>query len=351
MEIIATIRRPLGDSLDSIVVVAVGLALAGSLVISWGSSSVSTRPLSGAAALKQAQTAGIDVGGVIETVQHHVAPAKRDPSTLVARDRLYRAEFGQHGMALSLRGSRFGLTTTTVRRGRAVLRLSPGRWQGRLNSAERTLVPGLSERVTAFNRRLEWQVVLERPPPGAGDLRLVAQVKASGAPQRLRRAWRWPVGHGNFVRMGALVVKDANGRPLYRALPVASSNKVSLTVPNSALEGAAYPVAIDPVISPEYAVGPLVTGPPASGNQSSPSVAFDGTNYLVAWQDYRSGTTSDIYGARQPGRRRARPGRARDLDGGEQPAPSQASPSAARTTSSPGRTIAPARTTTSTAHV
>jgi len=69
VEITATIRRPLGDSFDGIVVVGVALAVAGSLVISWGSSSVSTRPLSGAATLEQAQTAGIDVGGVIETVQ------------------------------------------------------------------------------------------------------------------------------------------------------------------------------------------------------------------------------------------------------------------------------------------
>jgi len=37
---------------------------------------------------------------------------------------------------------------------------------------------------------------------------------------------------------------------------------------------------------------------PAPGNQYYPSVAFDGTNYLVVWSDNRNDSYSDIYGAR-----------------------------------------------------
>jgi hypothetical protein len=45
-------------------------------------------------------------------------------------------------------------------------------------------------------------------------------------------------------------------------------------------------------------VGSKITISNATNNQQSPSVAYGNGYYLVAWQDYRNGTTCDIYGAR-----------------------------------------------------
>jgi len=57
-------------------------------------------------------------------------------------------------------------------------------------------------------------------------------------------------------------------------------------------------------VSPSGSVGSPIAISTAPNGQSSPSVAFDGTNYLVAWLDLRNQTTPtivpypDIYGAR-----------------------------------------------------
>jgi hypothetical protein len=54
---------------------------------------------------------------------------------------------------------------------------------------------------------------------------------------------------------------------------------------------------IDPVISPEFGMDNPIYGLPAADYQAFPSVASNGTDWLVVWEDSRRGG-SDIYGAR-----------------------------------------------------
>src|SRR6266540_3502064 len=270
----------------------VPLAALAVVFIGGAGSSVEVSPRSAASALQEARQDGIDLGRVVETVSHHVAPTKH--GTLVARDRLYRAEFDASGFELRMHGSRFRLATASVK-GAGV---SPGLWRGTLNRAERELAPGITEHVTARDGSVEWDVVLAAAPQGAGDFELAARVYASGLPITGKDV-RWSLGKGLSVRMGELVVKDVKGRTRHSALPDATRHWVSLNVPRSTLERAAYPLTIDPVISPEYPVTDPVYGTPAPEGQTLPSVAFGAGTYVVAWQDERSTPESyDIYAAR-----------------------------------------------------
>ena len=270
----------------------VSLAAVGVVLIGGAGSSVEVGPHSAAPALARARHAGIDLGRVVETVSHHVAPAKR--GKLVARDRLYRAEFDARGFELRLRGSRFRVATTSVD-GRG---LSPGLWRGTLNRAQRELAPGITERVTARDGSVEWDVVLAAAPRGADDFELTAMVEATGS-RIPGKGVRWSLGKGRAVRVGKLVVRDAKGRSLHSARPDATRHSVSLKVPRSTLERAAYPLTIDPVITPEYPVTDPVYGSPARSSQTQPSIAFGSTNYLVVWSDGRRETGSpDVFGAR-----------------------------------------------------
>lgn len=53
-----------------------------------------------------------------------------------------------------------------------------------------------------------------------------------------------------------------------------------------------------PAVLEEFIVDTSITYVGALGRQESPSVAFDGTNYLVVWEDTRIGPSYDIWGAR-----------------------------------------------------
>lgn len=96
---------------------------------------------------------------------------------------------------------------------------------------------------------LEQRFVLRRPPEGRGELRLVMAVEGA-VPSLLEdratvalRAYR-----KQALAYGSLFVRDAQGRSLPAALEVSGQN-IALRVDDA---GAAYPIDIDPILSPWF---------------------------------------------------------------------------------------------------
>jgi hypothetical protein len=104
---------------------------------------------------------------------------------------------------------------------------------------------------------------------------------------------------GLGVRYGGAVWVDArNARtPL---VVTREAEGLAITVPAAVLERSAFPAVLDPTIGPEQSIDtPVVI--PAVNTQIKPAAAFGQSSTLVVWQDYRDSVGTNnayIYGAR-----------------------------------------------------
>ena len=73
----------------------------------------------------QAESAGIDLDGVVDTVTHRVTPVPGEAGVLESVDDRYRATFDGEGFALD----DFGVSLAAVRRGDGVVPLRLGPWR------------------------------------------------------------------------------------------------------------------------------------------------------------------------------------------------------------------------------
>ncbi|HVK67683.1 MAG TPA: hypothetical protein VM694_24530, partial [Polyangium sp.] len=124
-----------------------------------------------------------------------------------------------------------------------------------------------------------------QPPAGEGDLRVVLDVEGETFVGRTGGGLHFAdPTTGVGVRFGQATWIDARGKRSPVRVRVEGSH-IELRVKEAVLASSAYPAVLDPLISPEFGMDEptLALG---SKRRHEPVVAWNGSSYLVAWQEH-----------------------------------------------------------------
>ena len=148
------------------------------------------------------------------------------------------------------------------------------------------------EHIEARAHGVEQSWTFAAAPAGTGDL--VVRVRAGGLrfAGASKEGLAFADGSGGFVYGTATWVDAAGRRSTVDA--TFANGAVAIDVPSKLVDTAAYPATLNPTISPEFPLEDPIYVPATS--VGAPSIASDGTNYLVTWS-----TGYDIYAARVSG--------------------------------------------------
>ncbi|MFH1130465.1 MAG: hypothetical protein V1754_03960, partial [Pseudomonadota bacterium] len=153
------------------------------------------------------------------------------------------------------------------------------------------------EKLLNSNAGVEQSWTFDKPPPEQGELIIRIRVSGqeyAGLSEQGLHFLDPNTGLGTRYGWGTWI--DAKGkRTEIRGQWIA--NHIVLEVPTELVDTSSYPAVLDPLVSPEFGMDDQVMGP-APDDQLSEGIGFDGTNYLVTWDDFRNGNDYNIYGAR-----------------------------------------------------
>jgi len=170
-------------------------------------------------------------------------------------------------------------------------------WYCKGDTAQGELVPGMGlvEHYEARSDGLEVAWVLSRQPAGAGAL--VIEAELAGA--QFAGAGSASNGDSSMprVKVGQAQVVDHDGRTWPLTVQF-GSNQIRVEVPTEVLAAAAYPIAIDPLLTPEFGLDSVAQGT-SPATRAAPVVTANEAGYLVVWSQGK-GECADpaVYAAR-----------------------------------------------------
>jgi hypothetical protein len=226
-----------------------------------------------------------------------------------AAGRNFRAHVDSSGLTLSPLGPATAATTPIRFRTRTISLGSSEVYRGEPSASgwcvtgdtaqsllERT--PGLVVHYEVRPDGVEVAWVVARPLAAQGDLIIEAELAGARFDLPATIDDSSPADStGPRIRVGPAFAVDQDGRSWQVTVAVAENN-LRVTVPASILAEARFPLAVDPLMTPEFALDAPMDGP-SPCTRAAPVVAANESGYFVVWSHGRSEITDPaVYGAR-----------------------------------------------------